>query len=79
MHYSYIRNIDAGLPLFLFNYSDRQMHGIFEAAGPGQTNIDPYAWSDDGTARTPYPAQVSTIFDLFLLYAGIIGSYIGLN
>ncbi|KAF3333598.1 B2 protein [Carex littledalei] len=58
MHYSYIRNIDAGLPLFLFNYSDRQMHGIFEAAGPGHTNIDPYAWSDDGTARTPYPAQV---------------------
>ncbi|KAJ1691321.1 hypothetical protein LUZ63_015476 [Rhynchospora breviuscula] len=57
-HYSYIRNIDAGLPLFLFNYSDRTMHGIFKAAGSGEMNIDPYAWSDDGTVKTPYPAQV---------------------
>lgn len=79
MHYSYIRNIDPGLPLFLFNYSDRQMHGIFEAAGPGQTNIDPYAWSDDGTARTPYPAQVGTEFCLYLLYGGLIGPYISLD
>jgi Development and cell death domain len=66
MHSSYIRNIDPGLPLFLFNYSDRHMHGIFEAAGPGGMNIDPYAWSDDGSARTPFPAQVGTEF-LFVL------------
>ncbi|KAJ3693805.1 hypothetical protein LUZ60_009285 [Juncus effusus] len=58
IHFSYIRNIEQGLPLFLFNYSDRQLHGIFEAAGPGQMNIDPYAWSEDGHIRTPFPAQV---------------------
>ncbi|KAJ4789348.1 DCD (Development and Cell Death) domain protein [Rhynchospora pubera] len=57
-HYIYIRHIEAGLPLFLFNYSDRQLHGIFEAAGPGLMNIDRYAWSDDSTVRTPFPAQV---------------------
>ncbi|KAI3905352.1 hypothetical protein MKX01_040043 [Papaver californicum] len=30
-HYSYIRKIKPGLPLFLFNYSDRKMHRIYEA------------------------------------------------
>lgn len=57
-HFSYIKNIDPGLPLFLFNYSERKLHGIFEAASPGQMNINPYAWTTDGSERTPYPAQV---------------------
>lgn len=57
-HFSYIKKIDPGLPLFLFNYSERKLHGIFEAASPGQMNINPYAWTMDGSERTPYPAQV---------------------
>lgn len=59
-HYSYIKNISQGLVLFLFNYSDRKLHGIFEAAGPGQMNIDQYAWMADGdnSGYTRYPAQV---------------------
>ncbi|XP_028764503.1 kelch-like protein 12 isoform X2 [Neltuma alba] len=51
-------NIDPGLPLFLFNYSDRKLHGIFEAASKGQMSIDPYGWTADGSERTQYPAQV---------------------
>jgi hypothetical protein len=47
------------MPLFLFNYSDRKLHGIFEAASPGEMYIDPYAWSNDGSLRTAFPAQVS--------------------
>ncbi|KAK3032867.1 hypothetical protein RJ639_037044 [Escallonia herrerae] len=57
-HFSYVKNIDPGLPLFLFNYSDRTLHGIFEAASPGQMNINPYGWTSDGSAKTQYPAQV---------------------
>lgn len=57
-HFSYVRNISPGLPLFLFNYSDRKLYGIFEAASSGQMNIDPYAWTSGGTDRTQYPAQV---------------------
>ena len=34
------------------------MHGIFEAASPGQMNINPYGWTTDGAERTLYPAQV---------------------
>lgn len=57
-HIPYVQKIDTGLPLFLFNYSDRTLHGIFEAAGSGQLNIDPYGWTSDGSERTSYPAQV---------------------
>lgn len=58
VHMPYVRNIKPGLPLFLFNYSDRKMHGIFEAATPGQLFIDQFAWSRDGRTKTQYPAQV---------------------
>ncbi|KVI09983.1 hypothetical protein Ccrd_011623 [Cynara cardunculus var. scolymus] len=58
LHYSYIKNITKGLALFLFNYSDRKLHGIFEAASHGQMNIDKYAWVAGGDSYTSYPAQV---------------------
>ncbi|KAK4253361.1 hypothetical protein QN277_010681 [Acacia crassicarpa] len=57
-HFSYVKNIEPGLPLFLFNYSDRKLHGIFEAASKGQMSIDPYGWTANGSERTQYPAQV---------------------
>ncbi|CAA7041441.1 unnamed protein product [Microthlaspi erraticum] len=57
-HMAYIKNIDPGLTLFLFNYSDRTLQGIFEAASEGTMNIDPKAWSPNGTDPSPYPAQV---------------------
>ncbi|KAL3753522.1 hypothetical protein ACJRO7_000859 [Eucalyptus globulus] len=57
-HIAYVNHIEPGLPLFLFNYSDRKLHGIFEAASRGQMNIDPYCFSTDVLEKTPYPAQV---------------------
>ncbi|XP_042455749.1 uncharacterized protein LOC122040485 [Zingiber officinale] len=60
-HFSYVCKIGPGLPLFLFNYSDKSMHGIFEAASYGQMNIDPYAWTENGTERTQFPAQVRVL------------------
>ncbi|XAR65988.1 hypothetical protein NMG60_11012019 [Bertholletia excelsa] len=57
-HFAYVKNISPGLPLFLFNYSDRRLHGIFEATSSGQMNINPYGWTADDSDCTPYPAQV---------------------
>ncbi|KAH9620293.1 hypothetical protein KSS87_005399 [Heliosperma pusillum] len=57
-HFGYVKNIDLGLPLFLFNYSKRELHGIYESASTGQMNIDPYGWTKDGSDRTAFPAQV---------------------
>lgn len=59
-HWSYVKNVKPGLPLFLFNYSNRKMHGIFEAATSGQLAIDQFAWSGDGRTETQFPAQVSS-------------------
>ncbi|KAG8051664.1 hypothetical protein GUJ93_ZPchr0001g33092 [Zizania palustris] len=58
-----VRAIRPGLPLFLYNYSTHQLHGIFEAASFGGTNIDPTAWEDKkcpGESR--FPSQVLAHF-----------------
>lgn len=61
-HYAYVKNVTAGLTLYLFNYSDRKLHGIFEAVSCGGMNISPHAWiTSEGADRTPYPAQVSKL------------------
>jgi len=57
-----VRAITPGLPLFLYNYSTHQLHGVFEAAGFGGTNIDPTAWEDKKCAgESRFPAQVQVI------------------
>ncbi|XP_069146537.1 uncharacterized protein [Solanum lycopersicum] len=57
-HFIYVKNVNPGLPVFLFNYNDKKLHGIFEAASSGQMQINPYAWKKDGDERTRFPAQV---------------------
>ncbi|KAL2516713.1 DCD (Development and Cell Death) domain protein [Abeliophyllum distichum] len=57
-----VRAITPGLPLFLYNYSTHQLHGVFEAASFGGTNIDPTAWEDKkNPAESRFPAQVRVI------------------
>lgn len=54
-----VRQITPGLPLFLYNYSTHQLHGVFEAASFGGTNIDPSAWGDmKNQGESRFPAQV---------------------
>ncbi|KAK7260692.1 hypothetical protein RIF29_26949 [Crotalaria pallida] len=51
------------MPLFLYNYSTGQLHGIFQAASYGEDNIDPTAWANKncpGESRFPSQVQVST-------------------
>ncbi|GAB2230935.1 hypothetical protein Droror1_Dr00015233 [Drosera rotundifolia] len=54
-----VRAITPGLPLFLYNYSTHQLHGIYEAASFGGTNIDSTAWEDKkNPSESRFPAQV---------------------
>ncbi|KAI3705628.1 hypothetical protein L1987_75867 [Smallanthus sonchifolius] len=41
-----------------FLFGKRTLLGIFEAASSGQMNIDPCAWTCEGSQKTLYPAQV---------------------
>ncbi|CAA0820422.1 DCD (Development and Cell Death) domain protein [Striga hermonthica] len=57
-----VRSITPGLPLFLYNYSTHQLHGIFEAASFGGSNIDPSAWEDKkNPGESRFPAQVRVV------------------
>ncbi|KAL3635766.1 hypothetical protein CASFOL_020313 [Castilleja foliolosa] len=57
-----VRSITPGLPLFLYNYSTHQLHGVFEASSFGGTNIDPTAWEDKKNAgESRFPAQVRVV------------------
>ncbi|KAJ8451118.1 hypothetical protein Cgig2_026927 [Carnegiea gigantea] len=54
-----VRQITPGLPLFLYNYSTHQLHGVYEAASFGGSNIDPTAWEDKkNLGESRFPAQV---------------------
>ncbi|GJP53015.1 hypothetical protein CLOM_g12162 [Closterium sp. NIES-68] len=54
-----VRSIQPGLPLFLYNYTTHQLHGVFEAASFGGSNIDPTAWEDKKVkGESRFPAQV---------------------
>ncbi|CAI7779485.1 unnamed protein product, partial [Closterium sp. NIES-54] len=56
-HMEYVQNIAPGMPLFLFNYSDRRLHGIFEAVSHGDLEIDPHGWTGKNGGQTRFPAQ----------------------
>ncbi|KAF0927888.1 hypothetical protein E2562_036806 [Oryza meyeriana var. granulata] len=55
-----VRAIRPGLPLFLYNYSTHQLHGIFEAASFGGSNIDPTAACPAESSRFPAQVRVAT-------------------
>jgi len=55
---TYVVYIEPGCPIFLFNYTDKKLHGIFEATTSGQLNINPHGWTGGTVAKTRYPAQV---------------------
>ena len=51
------------LQLFLFNYSTRQLHGVYVRDGPPGMNLEPQAWAQyrrpgDSSYSSPFPAQV---------------------
>lgn len=51
----FVKQVKAGMTLFLFEYETRKLHGVFEAASDGEMNIIHNAYSSSGKQ---YPAQV---------------------
>ncbi|CAM0953103.1 unnamed protein product [Alopecurus aequalis] len=52
----FVASVKQGMPLFLFDYTDRKLYGVFEATSDGGMDIRSAAFRSTG--RT-YPAQVS--------------------
>lgn len=52
----FVKQVKAGMILFLFEYERRELHGVFQACSDGAMNIVPHAYSSSGKQ---FPAQVS--------------------
>ncbi|PNX95978.1 hypothetical protein L195_g004351 [Trifolium pratense] len=52
---SFVKNVKAGMILFLFQFEDRKLHGVFKAISDGGMNIVPRAYASSGKQ---FPAQV---------------------
>lgn len=53
----FVKNVKAGMFLFLFEYEKRELHGVFKAASDGEIDIVPAAYGSSGKR---FPAQVMT-------------------
>ncbi|RHN74505.1 putative development/cell death domain-containing protein [Medicago truncatula] len=51
----FVKNVKAGMILFLFEFEERKLHGVFEAITDGGMNISPHAYVSSGQQ---FPAQV---------------------
>jgi hypothetical protein len=51
----FVKNVKAGMILFLFEFEERKLHGVFEAITDGGMNIAPHAYVSSGKQ---FPAQV---------------------
>lgn len=56
---SFVEQVKVGMPLFLFDFETKQLHGVFQACSDGAMNIVPHAFSSSGRM---FPAQVPNIF-----------------
>ncbi|PSC70412.1 Kelch motif containing isoform B [Micractinium conductrix] len=76
-HWCYVQHIRAGMPLFLYNFASKQLHGIFKPASDGTWEIDPNAGPNAASplllctrldrrveAHVLYPCQVT--FETYL-------------
>ncbi|KAL9453034.1 hypothetical protein AB3S75_008766 [Citrus x aurantiifolia] len=51
----FVKQIKAGMILFLFEYERRELHGVYQASSDGAMNILPHAYFSSGKQ---FPAQV---------------------
>lgn len=60
----FVRRVKAGMILFLFEFEERKLYGVFKAISDGGMNIDPGAYISSGKK---FPAQVTIFVPLFYL------------
>ncbi|CAL5187122.1 unnamed protein product [Lathyrus oleraceus] len=51
----FVKNVKAGMILFLFEFEERKLYGVFKAITDGGMNIVPHAYASSGKQ---YPSQV---------------------
>lgn len=49
---SFVKKIKSGMTLFLFEYEERKLYGVYEATCDGALDIDPDAFTSSGKSFT---------------------------
>ncbi|XP_057971762.1 uncharacterized protein LOC131160294 [Malania oleifera] len=57
----FVKQVKAGMVLFLFEFEKRQLYGVFQACSDGAINIVPHAYRSSGK-QFPAQVQFSTIW-----------------
>lgn len=60
---SFVRSVKAGMILFLFEFEERKLYGVFKAISDGGMNIVPHAYISSGKK---FPAQVVIFAFIFI-------------
>ncbi|XP_059439300.1 uncharacterized protein LOC132171905 isoform X2 [Corylus avellana] len=63
-HGHFVKQVKAGMILFLFDYDKRHLHGVFRACSDGAIDIVPHAF---GSSGKQFSAQVRRLLCLFSL------------
>lgn len=61
----FVKQIKAGMILFLFEYERRELHGVYQASSDGAMNILPHAYFSSGKQ---FPAQVWSYGYVYFIY-----------
>eukprot|EP00210_Caulerpa_lentillifera_P004078 g3891.t1 len=59
-HFQYVQHVRPSMVLFLFNFSTRELHGIFRAMTGGKLEGDPQGVNPDWAANFPAQVDVDT-------------------
>ncbi|GMP33930.1 hypothetical protein CsSME_00007029 [Camellia sinensis var. sinensis] len=54
----FVKEVKAGMVLFLFEFEQRKLYGVFQAVTDGSMNIVPHAYRSTGKL---FPAQIITM------------------
>lgn len=57
-HADFVKQVKAGMILFLFEFERRELNGVYQACSDGDVNIVPHAYQSSGKQ---FPAQVSCL------------------
>ena len=68
-HADFVMGVKTGMLLFLYDFEDKKLYGVFEADSDGAMNIIPNAYSS--ISHQKFPAQVPYV-SCFLLISNIM-------
>ncbi|XP_021740146.1 B2 protein-like [Chenopodium quinoa] len=75
----FVMKVKNGMPLFLFDFQERMLYGVFEATSDGAMNIVPDAYRSTSNRKFPAQVRFSTFWHCDPLPENVFGDAIKEN